>query len=225
MDFLSGLLSAGSSLLGGMFTSRAQQAQADLQNEAMHHGISIKAHDARDAEAKYGINPLVSMGASASMPSPVAVGGLGDGISGMGAGLASAAKSFDGDATRATKLNNELMEAKIANVKSDTVRNAAAASQMVTAVPKAPSPNIPDLYTDFKAPDGSLVRLPSSKASSSLQNMAAWPSNLAIGSQMLSHNLGLDDAASWVKKYGSLPLRGDVWRGVGNAIRYPDMPY
>lgn len=64
------LISAGSSLLGGLFGDSAAKKQAKLQKEFAQNGIRWRVADAKAA----GIHPLYALGAQVTPYSPVSVG-------------------------------------------------------------------------------------------------------------------------------------------------------
>lgn len=217
-SLLGGLLSAGSSLIGGLFgkssqddSLAAQQAMFDknieMQKEFAQNGVQWRAADATAAQTATGINRLALLGVptssfaanTGSFPSSSPVG---EGIASAGQDIQRAISAYADQNDRKAELSNKLLEAQIANVNSDTVKNQAAASKAVTQKPTSPTP----LYETFVDDRGNRVILPSGKASSSLQNVASFPSNLAIGAKMLMRNLG------WSETHGSSGSRGDVVR-------------
>lgn len=74
MGFLSGLISAGSTIIGGLLgkdsAKDAQQANYEAQKEFAQHGVRWKAEDAKAA----GISPLYAMGAPVHSFTPSFVG-------------------------------------------------------------------------------------------------------------------------------------------------------
>ena len=194
------------------------------QREFATNALTWKAGDARRAEAAYGINPLALLGAqTSSFQNVVGDNSLGQGIAAAGQDLGRAANALTDHQERKAQLDEDLVKAQIANINSQTVQNQAAASNMATRVtsatpglrPGMKSKTLP-LYSTYVDPDGNKVLLPSDKASSSLQNMASWPSNAAIGLDLFSRNLGVRhmwrDTNDWVVRHGSVPIRGDVYR-------------
>ena len=79
------LISAGANILGGILGSNAADKQAEanrqMQLDFMQHGLNYKAADARDAEKRWGINPLALLGVNTNAFQNV-VGGDG-GAAGM----------------------------------------------------------------------------------------------------------------------------------------------
>lgn len=232
MEPFSALISAGGSLLSGLLGSSSQSRALDqqrqmneeniaLQKQFAQQGLQWKAADARAAESASGINPLALLGAPTNSFSNVVGSFPSDNP--MGQGIEKAAQAFAGVNTRSEMLKNKLLEAQIANVNSDTVKNQAAASKVATSVPTTPPP----LWTDYKDEEGKLVRLPSTKASSSMQNWASMPMQLSVAADQAKHALGreahilFDPVASWFKSHGNAPVRGDAWRGATDGQMFP----
>lgn len=122
---LGSLISAGASLLGGLFQKKAQDKEADRQREFAQSGIQWKVEDAKKA----GIHPLYALGAQTTSYAPQSVGD--SGISAAGQDISRAI-----DATRTSSqrvsaisktvqdlqvtrlgLENELLAAQIAKVR------------------------------------------------------------------------------------------------------------
>lgn len=225
LGFLGSLVGAGSSLLGGLMGSNAADKQAEANNQMQldfaQNGLSWKAGDATRAQAATGINRLALLGAPTSSYSNV-VGGDGGGsaMSGAGQDIGRAIAALAPGANRKADLQNKLLEAQIANVNSDTVRNQASASRQVVSAPSAPTP----LYTNYRTPEGDTVTLPSREASSSLQNGASYLSDAAIMGDMTLRNLGLrhpiDAIKGWAATHGWSGARGDVGRYVAPDPNY-----
>lgn len=231
MDPLSAGISAGANLLSGLMSSSSTSAinaanlafaqqNLDFQKSAAKTGLQWRADDATAAQNATGINRLALLGVTPFSPSPVSAGqvpntGLAEGVGKMGQDVARAAEAMSASNVRKAQLQEDLLKAQIANTNSETVKNQAAASGMATKATAA-APGVGPLYQQFRAPDGSIVTLPSEKASQALQNIAAWPSNLAIGGHMLARNMGIpdmvDQAKAWIKSLGTPAVRGDVWR-------------
>lgn len=246
MDLFGSLLSAGSNILGGLLSSNnasnalaAQQRMNDqnvaLQKDFATHGLTWRAQDARMAESATGLNPLALLGSptssfsnlTGSFPTDTS---MGSGVAAAGQDLGRAANALSDSNVRKAQLSEKLLEAQIANVNSDTVKNQASASSMVTRTPGTPGVNgaVEPLYTKFRDDRGNDVWLPSGKASSSLQNWASFPQNLSVGGHLLLKNLGIpdmyDSARSWISSHGAMPVRGDVSRSADstyNMLTYP----
>lgn len=116
------LISAGSSLLGGLFGQSQADKQAKLQKEFAQKGIQWKVADAKAA----GIHPLAALGAQTTSYAPTSVGDLG--LSSMGQDIGRAvdsARSATGKvgahntmtklAVERSGLENELLKTKIAS--------------------------------------------------------------------------------------------------------------
>lgn len=82
---LGSLISAGASLVGGLFGQSNAKRQENLQREFAQNAIQWKAADAEKA----GISKIFAMGAPTTSYSPVSVGGMGDAIAGAGKALGS----------------------------------------------------------------------------------------------------------------------------------------
>ena len=228
MGLLDGLISAGANIIGGIMGQNNAEDIANkniqMQQDFAQNALSWKAGDARRAEKNWGINPLALLGAqTSSFQNVVGDNSLGQGIANAGQDLGRAANALTDHQERKAQLDEDLLKAQIASINSQTVHNQAAASNMATRAtaatpglrPGMKAKTLP-LYSTFTDPDGNQVILPSDKASTSLQNMASWPSNMAIGLDMLSRNLGVRhiwrDTSDWVTRHGSVPIRGDVYR-------------
>lgn len=224
---LGALISAGGSLFSGFMGQSANKAniaaqqalnQQNFQNQQWfdQHHISDVVADAKSS----GINPLAALGVN-TPSAPVAVGV--ENNNSMGQGIEKAAQAFAGINTRQDELKNKLIEAQIANVNSDTVKNQAAASKVASSVPGTPPP----LWTDYSDGKGGIVRLPSKDASSSMQNWASTPMQLHVGMSQIGdavqteyHKL-FDPITGWVKSMGNVPMRGDAWRAADPSQYQP----
>lgn len=230
---LGSLISGASSILGGLFgkssadkanAANLQMAQQNLQfqRDAATKGLQWRAADATAASDASGINRLTLLGAPSFSPAPVSAGQVADtsmssGIAGAGQDIGRALNAFASANSRRADLENKLMEAKIANVNSDTVRNQMAASKAVVQAPTSPTP----LWQDFKDRDGTIYRLPSKDASQSMQNWASMPAQLGIAVSEAGHAVEseyhklTDPVWKWFReKHGWPGARGDVWRSV-----------
>lgn len=129
---LGSIISAGASLLGGLFGQNKQEKMADkniqLQKDFAQQGIRWKVDDAKAA----GIHPLYALGANTTSFSPVSIGNdLANGIAASGQDIARAvdATRTNGERTSAVAktmqdlslqrmgLENELLSAQIAKVR------------------------------------------------------------------------------------------------------------
>lgn len=229
MEFFTSLLGAGANLLGGLLGKSssdkalaAQQAMNNqniaLQKEFAQTGLQWRAADARAAERNYGINPLALLGSPTSSFSNV-VGSfpgdnsLGAGVAAAGQDVARGAQALADSQSRKAVLSEKLLEAQIANVNSDTVRNQAAASQMVTRSPRTPGVNVvmprsdprpPKMFTSVTGDSGETIRLVKPEYATSLQLTGATPLNAGIGMRYI--------ADAFKNVFGGPAVRGDVWR-------------
>lgn len=129
---LGSIISAGASLLGGLFGQKSQEKNAErniqLQKDFAQQGIRWKVEDAKAA----GIHPLYALGANTTSFSPVSIGNdLATGISNAGQDVARAvdatrthgernaavAKTVQDLSLRRMGLENELLSAQIAKVR------------------------------------------------------------------------------------------------------------
>lgn len=226
MDFLTGglgsLISAGASLFNAS-ANRSAQAAANDQNVQQNflyatHGVDWKAGDAVQAEKDFGINRLVGMGVSPSAQPAVAVGSTDNNVAQAGQDIGRAVAAMAPTKMRAAELENQLLEAKIRNTDADTVNTMADASKRATtlgqpATPPAmprPDPRGPVINLEQRARDrdGNIVYIPSEKAASPLQTLAATPLNAAMAARNLWDNT--------VGTFGQDAARigGQAWRAV-----------
>lgn len=233
-SFLGGLLSAGSSLIGGLFgsnnQSKALEAQEQMASDNYQHqkefaqqGLQWRANDATAAQTASGINRLALLGAptasfSNNIVSPDASNPMGAGIAAAGQDIQRAISAYADRNDRQTELKNKLLEAQIANTNSDTVKNQAAASKIATQAPT--TPGLPPLYMKYSDGRGGVVTLPTKDASSSMQNWASLPAQLGVAAGEVGHSI--EDAwSAFRSSMGQIPFRGDAWRGVDNSYYVP----
>lgn len=230
MDWLGGLLGAAGNVIGGLFGQQSAQriAQQNIaaQQDFAKHGVQWKVEDARAA----GINPLVALGANTSSFSNIAGSNdLGQGISAAGQNIARAAMANQADVVKAKDLEMKLLEAKIANVNSDTARQMAIASNLATTHAAAGSaPGIPLPPEDPRGPVIPLVQrawdprtnetvwIPSEKAASPLQTLGAANINAALAGRSVSEGLAgfPGSGISWGIPDWLSGVRPDVLRNV-----------
>lgn len=202
----SSLISGISSIFGGKQKddAAAKTAAANLaaQKDFAQHGITWKAQDAVAAEAATGINKLAALGVPTnSFSNIVGSDGLGDGMARAGQDLGRAVAAATAQPSKADQLNEKLLEAKIANVNADTVRMQAAASAIATKIGQPATANVPFPTPDPRGPviplvqraydwrTGEIVNIPSEKAASPLQTLAASPTNAALAGKALTEGL------------------------------------
>lgn len=230
MDWLSALIGGGANILGGLLgqqsAQRVAQQNIQAQQQFAQHGIQWKVEDARAA----GINPLAALGASTSSFSNIAGSNdLGAGVSAAGQNVARAALANQADAVKARDLEMKLLEAKIANVNSDTARTMAIASNLATTHGAAGSaPGIPLPQADPRGPVIPLVQrawdprtnevvwIPSEKAASPLQTLGAANINAALAGRSVSEGLAgfPGSGISWGIPDWLSGARPDVMRNV-----------
>lgn len=255
MDFLGSIIGAGAKLLGGIFGNNEQekinqenianQNAINQQNIAEQEkfaqtGIQWKVADANKA----GINPLAALGASTNSFSnvvgstSVASNALGEAMGDAGQQLGRAVAAASPQAQRQAELENKLLEAKIANVNSDTVKNTADASQMATRLgapglppalrnvplpPEDPRGPVLPLMQRFRDRDGSIVWLPSEKAASPLQTMGAANINASMAARSTAEMLADPFRDAW-SRFNMSGSRGDAWRAANPALEFGVAP-
>lgn len=201
MDFLGGLISGAANLIGGLFgqhnADRTAQHNAQMQSDFAQWGATWRARDVTRAENETGINRLALLGVPTnSFSNVVGSNELGDSIGRAGQDIGRAVAAGTAKPSRADQLNEELLEAKIANVKADTVRMAATASAIATKLGQpGTGPGVPLPSEDPRGPviqlyqrardyrTGEIIDIPSEKAASPLQTIAASPVNAAMAAR------------------------------------------
>lgn len=214
MDFLGSLFSAGANLFGGLLGQKNSKSIAEEnianQNYLANNRISMTVEDAKRA----GINPLAALGnATQSYSNVVGDNSLGDSVGKGGQEIGRAIAAMTPSKVRNAELENKLLEAKIANMNADTVKEAAVASQVhktlgVPGIPyPTPDPRGPVINLMQRARDprtGEIVWIPSDKAASPLQTLAASPTNAALAGRSLSEGLlGLDSGGGQAERSAS----------------------
>lgn len=235
MDFLGSLISGGLGLLGGIF---GQNNQANIaaqnvayQREFAQQGVTWRAEDATRAQNETGINRLALLGTPTnSFSNIVGDNSLGDAIGRAGQELGRAVTASTAQPSRADQLNEKLLEAKIANVNADTVRMTAAASKIATTmgVPGIPMPPpdprgpvIPLMQRAWDPRTNEIVWIPSDKAASPLQTLAASPTNAALAGRGLTEGL-----TGWDASWGPSPeLNAAAARAASKAQYDPYTPF
>lgn len=230
MDFLSSLIGAGSSLLGGLFGRSSAQniAQQNMQQQLnfAQHGVEWRVADAKAA----GINPLAALGISTpGFQNAVGDNSFGEGIGKAGQDISRGVAALQDKQTRMSQLEEKLVEAKIANVNADTTRMLAAASDAARSNPPGNPPGVPLPVADPRGPviqlmqrardwrTGEIVDIPSEKAASPLQTLAAAPTNAALAAHGTLRGLSGWDSGG----INFVPLRADAWRGVDTSQYAP----
>lgn len=206
------IISAGSSLLGGLFGQKNQKDIA-AQNIAMQqdfekNGLTYKAEDATNAEKQTGINRLALLGTPTnSFSNIVGSNDLGAGIGSAGQDIGRAVGALAPAELRTKELENKLLEAKIAATNADTVHQQAVTSSLVKAAqPGSQKP----LLTTYIDDQGRPVRTMSKDASSSFQNWASLPDQVYPFWEGIKRNF--DPMPDY-----HLPNRGDFFRGMSSV--------
>lgn len=244
MDFLGGLLSGVSNLVGGFLNrSSAQSIAAQNIQEQMamaEHGVTWRARDATRAQAETGINRLALLGVPTSSFSNITgdSGALGQGVANAGQDIGRAITAGNPQLRRQQELTAQLLEARIANVNADTVRQQAEASNLVrrfASAGTAPTVSVPlprpapwtentlPGYTRFRTPEGGNFWGFSPEASQSFQNMGSVPSQIAPGMDLARLNAREGSQAITDAPVGSGVWRPDVGRyisDVGSVLGY-----
>lgn len=224
LGFIGGLVSAGASIFNGVENRNAAQALNDQNVAAQQlyakNRISWTVADANAA----GINPLAALGnATQSYSNVVGDTGMGDSIKSAGHDLGRAIAAQSPTAQRAAELENKLLEAKIANVNADTVKQAAVASEMATKLgqpgtpPGIPLPR-PDMRRvgpaywakpateEFVTKTGDIIEAPTAAFSTATQTLAAAPTSAIAAAQLARDNL------DHFLNFQMSGARGDAWR-------------
>jgi len=222
LGLLGSLLGSVGSIFGADRTAQAQEQTARnnmlMQQEFAQSGVQWRARDASEAEKNTGINRLTLLGApTASFSNVVGASDAGAGVSAAGQQIGRAIGALADKTTRLDQLNEQLVEAKIANINSDTVKNQAAASKMAVVAQPGSGPGIPlpieapwkvgriPLYQEAYDREGNIHIIPSEKAASPLQTLGAMPINLGMAADIAAKEvLGRTEP--------SLGVRGDVAR-------------
>lgn len=161
--FLGSLVSAGSSLIGGLFgqSSAAKnnatqmqiaQQQMAAQREFAQNGVQWKVEDAKRA----GIHPLYALGANTVSYSPVSVGtqadnSLGEGLKSAGQDLGRAISATADRELRALQLMGARLDVEKKGLENDVLRTSLASDMRKLSQPGNPPP-IPFPVTDPRSP-------------------------------------------------------------------------
>lgn len=240
-SFFGSLLGAGANILGGIFGQQNNQANIDaqkqinaqniaLQKEFAQSGLLWKAEDAVNAENATGINKLAMIGAPTSsfsnLVAPQSENVMGKAVSAAGQDLSRAAEALAPETIRRATLENDLLEAKIANVRSDTISNQAAASRTaIKAQPAQPAP----LFMTVPGRRGEPVEIINPKYATSFQTPASWPTQAGIALSSIpemgvNYYKYLHDKV-FPNLYGGFSeLRGDARRKMQN-FKLPDLDF
>lgn len=183
--------------------------------------VTWRTRDMMRASAESGINPLAMLGVggtsfsnvtgSADLRAPVAHAStaLGDAMGDAGQSLGRSIAAYSSQTQRQQELENKLLEARIANVNSDTVKNAADSSSIATKLgaaglpppydwnlggPYDPRKDYParfakPLTETYVTNTGDLTELPTAAASTATQTLMAAPASAIGAVQLLRDNL------------------------------------
>lgn len=97
-------ISAGASLLGGLFGQKQQDKNVQLQKEFAQSGIQWRVADAKKA----GIHPLYALGAPTVQPSVSAFSPMGAAVSSMGQDISRAVTATQNGSERNNAMNQQL---------------------------------------------------------------------------------------------------------------------
>lgn len=123
------LISAGTSLLGGLFGQNAAQKERGIQLNAANSLVQNRVKDSLAA----GIHPLFGLGASVSSPAPVVTGQAGEGLREAGQNIGRAVEAYASASERAVNkqvqalqmrrmgLENTLIEEQIRSERNRSV--------------------------------------------------------------------------------------------------------
>lgn len=172
MGFLSSVVSAGASLLGGAMSSNsasnAAESNAKLQKEFAQNGIRWKVADAQAA----GIHPLYALGANTHSFAPSHVGdsSMGNAVAEMGQNIS---RSIDATRNKAERSALDKLTLERAGLENDLLRSQIHASNV--AVNKASNPSLPGGVTAIDGQgDSGLVQVnPSERTSRHRENAGA----------------------------------------------------
>lgn len=233
LELIGSLVGAGTRLLGGILGQSSADKQAAANRQAQldfaQHGVTWKAQDATAAQEATGINRLALLGVPTnSFSNVVGSTSLADSIGGAGQDLGRAIAAGTDKDSRAQQLNEKLFEAKIANVNADTIRLQAGASALMrNAAQPGTAPGIPLPPEDPRGPviplmqrardprTGEIVWIPSEKAASPLQTLAASPINAGLAGKTIGEVLS-GESRPFIPEGGGFIAPGHVERDMNN---------
>lgn len=139
---LGSLISAGTSIIGGLLGQSNAKRQENLQREFAQNAISWKAADAERA----GISKIFAMGAPTTSYAPVSVGQLGTSVADAGQHIGRAMEAQAGPAGRLGGISQEIAKAQLDGLKVDNeIKRADLLSKMATRnQPGTPPPLLSD---------------------------------------------------------------------------------
>lgn len=133
------LISAGSSLIGGILGNQQANKQAKLQKEFAQSGIQWKVEDAKKA----GIHPLAALGAQTTSYAPVSVGGpsIASGLANAGQDIA---RGIDATRSATARVDAYTKTIQDLNVRRMGLENELLGSQIAKLNTTGPKPPFPD---------------------------------------------------------------------------------
>lgn len=139
---LGSLISAGTSIIGGLFgrsnARKEAQREYERQKEFAQHGISWRAEDAKRA----GISKYYALGANTASYAPSSVGGSDYGISSAGQSLG---RAIDATAGGKQRLGRQLLETQLDGARID---NEIKRTELASRRRLANQPGTPPAYPD-----------------------------------------------------------------------------
>lgn len=140
---LGAILSAGSSILGGLLGKSSADKQAKLQKEFAQNGIQWKVKDA----TKAGIHPLYALGANTVSYSPVQTGDLGTGIANAGQDIGRAVDATATTSQRQSGLQSKMDQLALqrAGLENELLASQIARTRGAAVGPPMPSADSPAL--------------------------------------------------------------------------------
>lgn len=127
IPFIGPLISAGASLLGGLFNNSARADDRAMQKEAAQNQVQWRVADA----AKAGIHPLAALGMSPVSMSPVSVGDPGGFIGDIGQDIERAVTAGSTTTQRAAQVSLDMAEAQLEGARIDNdIKRAELASRI-----------------------------------------------------------------------------------------------
>lgn len=175
---LGSLLSAGSSLIGGLLGNKAEKKERAMQLEFAQNGIQWKVADAKKA----GIHPLFALGAPTQSYSPISTGSLGDAVSNMGQDLGRAA-----DAVRkpVQKVDAYVAKLQALQLERGSLENQLLRAQIIN------ENRVPGQAIPFGAGQASVIPGQSAGAPKVLQNRRLVPDNPIDPQRTKGMNIGV----------------------------------
>lgn len=221
MGVLGSLISAGSSLLGGLMSKGVAEDQADLQKKFAKNAIQWKVQDAKKA----GIHPLYALGANTVSYQPVGVGDqMPSAMADMGQDISRAVEAVQSGPERASakiltglqleraQLENDYLKAQIAGQIGTNQRNA----QVGPAMPAEGNPGDTLSFMGYPIPtDPRTTSMQVWENRYGDEGPIAWSMPFGVAGADIVHNMWrslspsmrstLSTIDSYVRRYG--PMR------------------